>query len=266
MENRTVYLSQLEDPKAQLRLTGEYKVGLESYEFAAGDALDQLDTSIAWFCRALGPCCGHGLSLHGPFLDMNTAAFDEDIRTVTRKRYEQSYEAAKRLGADRIVYHSCLQPMSYRPDCWAERSIPFWKDFLKDKDDSISIHMENLYDEAFWPMKTVVEEVAHPAFSLCVDVGHANVFSRLPISDWLEGLLGTVGLFHLSNNDGLKDLHGALDCGTLDMDAVVEYIGKWYPDAGCTLEIQGEEAARRSLELLAERMRMTNGTGTVSNL
>lgn len=253
MEDRTVYLSQLEDPEAQLKLTGEYRVGLESYEFAAGDALDQLDASVARFRRALGPCCGYGLSLHGPFLDMNTAAFDWDIQRVTRKRYEESYVAAKRLGAERIVYHSCLQPMSYRADCWAERSIPFWKDFLKDKDDTIKIHMENLYDEEFWHMKRVVEEVAHPAFSLCLDVGHANVFSRLPISDWLKGLRGTIGLFHLSNNDGLKDLHGALDLGTLDMDAVLEYIRKWYPAAGCTLEIQGEEAARRSLELLLSK-------------
>lgn len=250
MQNKTVYLSQLEDPKAQLRLCSKYRVGLESYEFASGDALDHLDASVARFQQALGACCGHGLSLHGPFLDMNTAAFDGEIRRVTRTRYEECYEAAKRLGADRIVFHSCLQPMSYVPECWAERSIQFWKEFLEDKDTSIKIHMENLYDEEFWPMKAVVEEAAHPAFSLCLDVGHANVFSRLPVLQWLEGLRGTVGLFHLSNNDGRTDLHGALDCGTLDMKGITGCIGDWYPEADCTLEVSGEEASKRSLELL----------------
>ena len=122
--NRTVYLSQLEDPKEQLRLVKEYRMGLESYEFAAGDALDDLDGSIARFHKALGSCREYGLSLHGPFLDMNTAAFDEEIRRVTRKRYEECYMAAKRLGAERIVYHSCLQPMIYVPELWtAERWI-----------------------------------------------------------------------------------------------------------------------------------------------
>ena len=37
----------------------------------------------------------------------NTASFDKLIKQVTLTRYNQAYDVAKKLGADRIVFHSC---------------------------------------------------------------------------------------------------------------------------------------------------------------
>lgn len=51
---------------------------------------------------------------------------------------------AKKVKAKHIIFHSCLIPSIYYSSIWEENSVHFWKDFLKDKDDSIAIHLENV--------------------------------------------------------------------------------------------------------------------------
>lgn len=248
--HRTIYLSQLEDFEEQKRLMQTYQVGFETYEFSMSHSLDDLQKSIERFAKEMAGGGSYGLSFHGPFLDLNTAAYDSKVRRATMERYEECYRAAKALNAKRIVYHSCFCPQVYWEESWMKNSLSFWKEFLQEKDDSIKIHMENLYDPDFTPLGRMVEEVGHPAFSLCVDVAHTNVFSRLPIEAWLEGLRGKVGHFHLSNNDGTADRHCALDEGTLDMEYVSQLLNRWYPDSSCTLEISSTMQAEHSLRLL----------------
>lgn len=256
MAKRKIYLSQLESAQQQKRLMEEYHVGFETYEFSMSASLNHLQNGIQHFTETFPWDFSDGLSFHGPFLDLNTASFDDKILEVTRERYESCYQAAKNLGADRVVYHSCFYPQIYWAQCWAERSILFWKDFLKDKDDRIKIHMENLYDPDFSYLCQVVDAVDHPAFSLCVDVAHANVFSKIPVMQWLEGLRGKIGHFHLSNNDGLCDQHKGLYCGTLDMDAVTREINHCYPHVSCTLEISDVKDAEESLKLLPKLLKI----------
>lgn len=53
------------------------------------------------------------LSIHGPFLDLNPASYDSLVRNITMLRYNQVYSVAKKLGADRVIYHSCFNENIY---------------------------------------------------------------------------------------------------------------------------------------------------------
>lgn len=75
------------------------------------------------------------LTLHGPFLDLNPAAYDSQIRQVTRLRFDQSYEAARELGVEKIIYHSCYYPQVYFLEGWAERVAEFMNQFLEGRSD-----------------------------------------------------------------------------------------------------------------------------------
>lgn len=114
-------------------------------------------------------------------------------------------------------------------------------------------------------------------FGLLVDIGHTNIRIRRSGADTMEEYLktgqtppiasGTVseeefyralvskGLpiyeIHLHNNDGLKDQHGLLEEGTIDMQAIAHALKKIGFDGVLTIEsvpgwhgIEGEEADR----------------------
>ncbi len=245
-----IYFAQLEDTRALQGLTERYHAGLESYAFGTSEALDDLPAAHAAFDAELRDCTKHGLSLHGPFFDLNPAAFDSLVRAATRSRFESCYRAARRVGATRIVFHTGFYPQVYWEETWRDNSIAFWKEFLGDKDASVAVHIENNLEKSFEPMARVIDAVAHPAFSACLDAGHANVCSEIPVEDWVSGLGGRIGHFHLHNNNGKEDEHRALDDGTLDMRALLELAAQRLPGASWTLEMRDAKSLERSARWL----------------
>ncbi|WP_343253120.1 sugar phosphate isomerase/epimerase family protein [Ligaoa zhengdingensis] len=242
-----IYLGQLEHKEQMRALVDVYHLGLESYELGIGEALDDWHASAERFQRDLGPVCTEGLSLHGPFLDLNPGCYDSRVRAATMERFEACYLAAQHVGADRIIFHSGFLPLIYHAKNWLENSISFWKEFLAGKGDGIQIHLENLYDPYWEPIKRLLDEVENPIFTACLDVGHANVFSSRPVLEWLEGLGSHIGHFHLHNNDGNLDQHRALSDGAIPMKEFLKSLQENHFGVSCTLEINDAQAAKESL-------------------
>lgn len=46
-----------------------------------------------------------------------------------------------------------------------------------------------------------------------------------------------IGHIHIHNNDGSRDSHSALNCGTIDMQTVLREIDTTCPQASITLEL-----------------------------
>lgn len=259
-----LYLAQLEDTKSLKALLERYPLGLESYAFGSAAALDCLPQTFTDFARDLQPFAQNGLSLHGPFLDLCPAAFDPMVRAATLRRFEDSYRAAAALGASRIVYHTGFYPQVYWPEVWEENSVFFWREFLRGKDASVQIHLENHYDPDWRPLRRVVEAVGHPAFSACFDSGHANVWSPLPAEEWLSGLGARAGHFHWHNNDGRRDGHLAPDNGTLDLLPLMERALRDCPSASWSLELCDAGQAVRSLQWLERHLPLALSRGVSS--
>ena len=64
---------------------------------------------------------------------------------------------------------------------WAARMIEFWNGFMSDKGTEIAICMENVFDPEYEPLLAIAQNVEHPAFGLCLDVGHAHCFTDYPV-------------------------------------------------------------------------------------
>ncbi len=109
--------------------------------------------------------------------------------------------------------------------------------------------IENVSEERPEILRDLVDGVTDPRIAVCLDVGHANKTSRLPLPEWVAILGSRIGHVHLSNNDGVHDCHWRLDRGTLDVPAVLDALTAAAPDASYTLECAEEEA---SLAWLAE--------------
>lgn len=210
-----IFISHLipdEQMKELLTLT---KAGVESIEFSVSENLDRLDQTMLSYEKRLRFMGCEQLILHGPFLDLNPMSYDSQIRRVTMQRYQQCYLAAQKLGAQKIVYHSCFLPRIYLPIGWAERVSEFYQEFLADKDTSIQIVMENVLDPSPKLLTEVARSVCHPAFSLCLDLGHAHCYSSVSLSEWISCLSPFIDHLHLHDNCGQSDFHLALGKGNI---------------------------------------------------
>lgn len=234
-----VYLSHLiyDDEMKQLLDTYE-GIGIESIEFSMSLSLDYLKESIQKYRERMGAyIVDHPFSVHGPFLDLQPMSWDSLAAEVAWKRYEQAYEAATELNAERIVYHTCFMPIAIE-EGWAERMIDFWLRFLEGKDTGMQVHMENVFDPHYRSMLKVAQQVTpvYPNFSLCLDIGHAHAYAKESVQEWMESLEGHLGHFHIHDNMGDDDSHLALGEGNIDCPWVMQKFKERYMDGCCTIE------------------------------
>lgn len=249
-----IYISHLIENNQFLELLEQYPVGIEIIHFGISSVLDDVQNELQNYKAQLGEALtSRNLSLHGPFFDMAPASFDSRIKAITMERFETTYQMAKALDAKKVVYHTCFIPITYYIEGWLDNSIGFWTEFMANKDTSIEVHLENVYEEEYWPMVKVIDTVNHPAFTACLDIGHVHAYSSKSISEWIHGLGSRIGHVHIHNNDGTKDAHCALEQGSLDMVDTLELVHQTVPDASWTLELSHIDKLIPSLEWLKNR-------------
>ena len=97
------------------------------------------------------------------------------------------------------------------------------------------ICLENVMESDPAWMRDIVKEVDDPRLAICLDVGHANVCSRIPVSGWLETLGPWIRHFHIHNNDSRADTHSSLGQGNIPIEDVLRQAQGL--DASFTLEV-----------------------------
>lgn len=225
-------------------------MGLETIEFSISDNLDRLEDTIKDYRQRLDALHVPELYFHGPFLDLNPFSYDSQIRRVTEYRFSQSYEAAVRLGAKKIIFHTCFVPSIYFIDGWAERMADFFHSFLADRTE-IQVLIENVYDPSPEPIVEVIEMVKASNFMLCLDIGHANCYSNIPVSDWISCFGANIGHVHVHDNDGQKDSHLGLGSGSLNAEQILKQLRETAPNTTYTIECASLSDVLRSYALLS---------------
>lgn len=248
------YFSHLLCDEEMKEVIQETEMGIESIEFSIAENLDNFSKTLLSYEKRLEKMECKKLLLHGPFLDLNPVSYDVSIRNVTMKRYEEAYQAAKALGAKKIVYHTCYVPDFYLLIGWAERMAEFYREFLYEKDSSIEIVMENVLDRIPQPIVEAAEKVEHPAFGLCLDVGHANCYSKVSCKEWFQTEKKYLKHLHLHDNKGDRDRHLPLGAGTVSGDIVKEALREEQRKT-CTIECSTQEAVLASFHFLEKNQK-----------
>ena len=127
-----IYISHLIDDKEMKEIIASTGAGIESIEFSVAENLDHFSRTLKNYRKRLEFMNSLNLILHGPFLDLNPMAYDSLVVQATRTRYDQAYQAAKELGAKKLILHSGFIPSVYFLTGWAERMADFYNRFLED--------------------------------------------------------------------------------------------------------------------------------------
>ena len=224
MHNSHFFISQLVPDDELKNIIAEKKCGLELVDFSMASVLCDLDAELKRWEKRLTFIDPPYLSMHGPFLDLNPSTWEPLLYDATMLRYEQAYRAAKALGCETLVFHSCFVPNFNFLEGWPERVIAFYERFLEDKDGSVHIVMENVMDPVPDGFLEIARGINHPAFGICLDVGHAFCYSSVPLSEWFGTLKPYIKHIHLHDNDGTRDAHLAVGCGKIDFEGLAAEI------------------------------------------
>ena len=221
-----------------------YGLGLELAEYCTASNLDenfsQTDTMI-FQSTANIPL----RVLHGPFNELFPCAIDPKARELARIRYRQAISAAQHYGISKVVLHAGFHPYLYYP-CWfSEQSIQFWQEFVREIPEGMCICLENVLEKEPKQMLELVEAVHSPKIRLCLDVGHIHAYSSVSALQWIETCAKQTAHFHIHNNDGSCDAHGALNRGGMDMKELLRTASALCPNATFTLELLEAESSVR---------------------
>ncbi len=252
MKREQIYLSTIASDAAELaQLQG---FGLEIAEYCSAYNMDmhfeENDSCVRQKLKGIS----HRI-LHAPFNELFPCAIDPLARELARHRYQQAIKLAQHYNAKKVVIHGGYNPRIYYPVWYVEQSIVFWNDFMNSVPQDIEICLENVLEEEPSMLWNIVNGVDHPQLKLCLDVGHVNAYSNIPISSWLQEWKTQLSHFHIHNNDGSWDSHSPLNCGTIEMKELLTQANLLCPIATYTLELT--EAAK-SVNWLLEELQWNN--------
>jgi sugar phosphate isomerase/epimerase len=190
-----------------------------------------------------------------------------DLRQRESELCEQ-LDFAARLGADYVIDHFSMHPLSARPahrEALVER-IGLGLDIALRRcgESGLGLHIENVFEEPDFQRELFRDLAAagFPRLGACFDIGHAKVWSTATLSAWLDLLAdwqvkGHRLHFHLHANRGLVDEHLSFltadrlgiagpDSYTegLDYYQALAEIGERFPDASKVFEVPAGEAER----------------------
>lgn len=135
---------------------------------------------------------------------------DSSVFKATEKRFSQTIEVAASSGAKAIVFHSGYEKWKYdhKVEPWLSNSLKFWPPILRQAADAgVRIAIENIFEEEPGNLQLLMEGVDTSVAGICFDAGHFNLFSRMPLINWLDVIGDYIIEYHLHDNIGDCDAH-----------------------------------------------------------
>jgi len=213
-----------------------------SLDTLAEDSIRNVKTSLTHDPR---------MTVHAPFMDLSPGAVDEEIRSVTIKRFSQVFSVSEELNPECIVFHSGYEKWKYaqKIEPWLEESIKTWTDFIqKAQSMKTKIAIENIFEDTPDTLKILMEELGCESFGICFDTGHFNLFSKVKLEVWLNQLAPYIVELHLHDNYGNGDDHIAIGDGIFDFRTLFSMLEN--KNMIYTIEAHTVEDALKSIERL----------------
>jgi sugar phosphate isomerase/epimerase len=202
-------------------------MGLQPEIYFSGFSLDRLsEAEVERTSKALREK-NTPITFHAPFMDLNPGAVDEKIREVTVLRFRQVLKLVSYFHPRNIVLHPGYDRWRYDDDVdlWLKNSLLTWKPLVEEAEAlAVKMALENVFDESPEPLRRLLDEVNSPFLGYCLDAGHENLFSEVPLEDWV-GVLGPRLLeIHLHDNHGDADEHLPLGQGSIDFPGLFSFL------------------------------------------
>jgi sugar phosphate isomerase/epimerase len=183
--------------------------------------------------RALASATGVRFALHGPMLGVDLGALLPGIRRAAVAEVCRAIARARLLGAAVVTVHPAFAPPTPGAQRFADkiraaerRSLRELRAFARGA--GVTVALENMpRTSAFRPesadmsdLLAALDALRPPRFGATFDAGHAHQAGVAPAAA-IHALGDRLVHVHASDNDGTRDAHLPIGCGTVDWDATV---------------------------------------------
>lgn len=253
MDKSRIYIATFSEHAAET--AAKYGVNLELNDTCISMRLDpeHMDVTLRSMEKELAKAGSRNAIVHGPFTEIIPSGIDHRAVEFGLQRLNEAYEATTAMGLNRMVVHTGFIPLMYHKSWHLEKSIIFWKRFMENKDADFQLYIENVFDDEPLMMRDLIDGIDDPRVGMCLDVGHAHVFTEkdYDVYQWIEILGKRICHFHLHNNDGTADNHQSMTDGTLDMIRVMRTIKEHCGD-DVTFTIESRKSEENVIWLLEQ--------------
>jgi len=255
--NKRLIIPLLKEIEQSIFLAEKYDLGFEYNDFYHPDVLDNAEVQNNIIRKYKSFHLPEYCTLHGAFLDVTIFSSDKKIREVSELRVIQSIEAAKKINAKAIVFHTNINPilnLKEYENNWLKTNVEFWSRMLTDYPD-ISIYIENMFDQSPKMLKKLAKNLCEYAnFGICFDYGHA-IISSTPVNIWAKSLSKYIKHVHINDNDLVSDLHLAVSDGKINWQEFYYLYTEFLSETTLLIEVSSVEKQIRSIEAL-QNMRL----------
>ena len=239
---------------ALLKYAKEHRYNLEITTFILPDFLGANGQEILRdFQQKLHGFKG-AVSVHGACIDLVINSEDKKVREVTKQRIFQSLEIARELKAERVVFHGNFNPLMQNDEHyklnWIERNAIFWPEVLENYPPTVVL--ENTFEPTPEMFRALLGEVSSSRLKVCLDMGHMNVWSKVPLEEWIAVLGEDIHSMHIHDNKGDYDYHLVPGKGTINWQEFSDLIAKYQIDPDIVFEVKTLETTIQSLKYFRE--------------
>lgn len=187
------------------------------------------------------------ISVHSVFFDVNLASRNPYVVKESKTILKSVIESCGQLEIDNLVIHH-----NYHPYQFAFKEGYFVQKFCEEfsqiipQDTDFFITLENVFDMDSNVGIDIAERIGRENVGLCFDIGHFNIFSEEFVHSWINRWDHKLFAFHLHNNYGKYDEHGALPDGSFDVNDIKDY----FKNRFLTIENRKLEELEVSVEYL----------------
>jgi sugar phosphate isomerase/epimerase len=178
---------------------------------------------------------------------------DRRIKQVTSDRFSKIIDWAGFFRPKNIVFHPGYEKWKFdgNMNLWLESSIETWRPLVQRAEAlELTLAIENVFEESPESLLLILHAINSPAFRFCFDTGHHNVFSKIPLPDWIDALGDFLSEVHLHDNHHERDEHLPLGEGEFDFDAFFQLLGQRNLKPILTLEPHEEKHLWRGLKAI----------------
>jgi len=193
------------------------------------------------------------VTVHGPIHDLNPGSLDIVVRDYTRHCYLKTLGICHSLGAKALVLHLGINPLLPESalDGWLESSIHAWEPVVDLAEQmGMGMRLENMFVPSPKFLVALKDSLGSDAVKICFDIGHFNVYSRVPLSRWLDEFGSDIDEVHLNDNNGVEDQHLQLGKGSIDFRTFFEELSAHGIDPRFVIEMTSDKF-QGSLKYLA---------------
>jgi sugar phosphate isomerase/epimerase len=258
LKREQVFLSVTEGMGVTPEHVASHGLGVEIQDFAALSGMRGAKSEHLEFWHGFFEKYNPLRTFHAPFIDLHPGSDDPEERKYAEKQMAASFEVAAELGAALVVMHSCWPPPSFRKyGNWD--NLNHIREFIAKMGEIASnlglpITIENVYEPEPSLLRDIITDIDAPNIKLCLDTGHANIKSAIPLNEWVKVYGANLAYLHLHDNNGKKDRHMALGEGSIDFGGFFDSLWETQYDGLLCIESWPKRWNRSIDRLKAERI------------